>query len=61
MRVGDSEAKRMVWEDQTAKLFSRAHGRSTWVLGGLGPKQRAKLFAVSNAAGTITSLVLATR
>jgi hypothetical protein len=59
VRVGDPVG-RMVWEDQTAKLLSRAHGRRTWVLGGLGSKGQ-RLLAVSNASGRITSLVLATR
>ena len=60
VRVGDPVG-RMVWEDQTAKLLYRAHARSTWLLGGLGSKQRVRLLAVSNPAGRITSLAIATR
>jgi len=58
VHVGDPVG-RMVYEDQTAKLLSHTHGRSTWLLGGLGSKQRPRLLAVSGAAGTITSLSIA--
>jgi hypothetical protein len=58
VRIGDPVA-RMVWQDQGARLVSRAHGRSTWLLGGAGAKPLHRLVAVV-ARGRVASLVVAT-
>ena len=60
VHIGDPVA-RMVWQDQTATIVSRAHGRSTWLLGGVGSKHPSRLLAVAGAGGTVASLVIATR
>jgi len=54
VRVGDPVA-RMVWQDQTAKLLSRAGSGSRWLLGGVGSKHRSELVAVA-ANGRLTRL-----
>lgn len=59
VRVGDPVA-RMVWQDQAARLVSRAHGRSTWLLGGAGAKLPHRLLAVV-ADGRVARLAVSTR